>query len=268
MSRHEISSTHPSKGIHLDRCFCLYCYCIPPTIPHSHLAPLKRNTVSLSKPIPLEYALSAFATDIHYDHPRYNVLKTFFPLYCNKSPRGKERIKIDRIEDVRRRRKRRWKKFGRSTFRWMKGLKVEWYMIEKVNIVHSAAGATERTGEGRWGPRDLGTERNGPRSRLCLSLSFSLPPPLPTVLSRHQSRRAKERMVFIEWRTEWGTSLEFGRSIPRDCAPKETGESRGFHGPRKKEESREGWEKRKRKREREIGRRRRIGFDGNRMFLN
>lgn len=75
-------------------------------------------------------------------------------------------------------------------------------MIEKVNIVHSAAGVTERTGEGRWGPRDLGTERNGPRSRLCLSLSFSLPPPLPTVLSRHQSRRAKERMVFIEWRTE------------------------------------------------------------------
>ena len=49
-------------------------------------------------------------------------------------------------------------------------------MIEKVNIVHSAAGATERRGEGRWGPRDLGTERNGPRSRLSLSLSFSLSP--------------------------------------------------------------------------------------------
>ena len=73
-------------------------------------------------------------------------------------------------------------------------------MIEKVNIVHSAAGATERRGEGRWGPRDLGTERNGPRSRLSLSLSLS--PSLPTVLSRHQSRRAKERMVFIEWRIE------------------------------------------------------------------
>lgn len=73
-------------------------------------------------------------------------------------------------------------------------------MIEKMNFVHSVAGATERTGEGRWGPRDLGTERNGPRSRLS---SSPLPPSsLPTVLSRHQSRRAKERMVFIEWRTE------------------------------------------------------------------
>lgn len=95
--------------------------------------------------------------------------------------------------------------------------------IEKVNPADESV----------WGP---GEGRRGPMGRVTLAPSATAHEG-GSLDGARQSRRAKERMVFIEWRTVRNESRV--RLADPAGRPKGTGESRGFHGPWKKKNGRE-----------------------------